>query len=56
MCRGGNLNESDAAGTGNVSILAKALPALRNLENHHQPSSKIVNNSEKDSQLPIIVG
>ncbi|XP_018393602.1 PREDICTED: testis-specific serine/threonine-protein kinase 3 isoform X2 [Cyphomyrmex costatus] len=53
MCGGGNLGGS---GTGNVPVVTRAQPALKNLENQTQPSSKMVNTSRKDPQLPITVG
>jgi len=51
MC-GGNLG----SGNGNVPVVTRALPALKNSENQNQPSSKIVTTSGKDPQLPITVG
>ncbi|KAG5336572.1 TSSK1 kinase, partial [Acromyrmex charruanus] len=52
MCGGGNLG---GPGTGNVPVVTRAQPALKNSENQTQPSSKMVNTSRKDPQ-PIIVG
>jgi len=56
MCGGGNLGGLDAARNGNIPVVARALPVLKNLENQDQPSSKAVNTSEKDAQQPITVG
>ncbi|KYQ52330.1 Testis-specific serine/threonine-protein kinase 1 [Trachymyrmex zeteki] len=52
MCGGGNLGGS---GTGNVPVVTRAQPVLKNSENQNQPSSKMVNTSRKDPQS-IIVG
>lgn len=52
MCGGGNLGGS---GTGNVPVVAKALP-VKNSKNQNQLPSKMANTSGKDSQLPITVG
>ncbi|EZA58692.1 testis-specific serine/threonine-protein kinase 3 [Ooceraea biroi] len=56
MCGGGNLGGLNTTGTGNIPVVARALPVLKNSKNQNQPSSKAVNTSEKDVQKPISVG
>lgn len=55
MCGGGNLNGSGAR-TGNVPVTARAHPLRKDSENQNQPSSKTINISGKDPQVPITVG
>lgn len=57
MCGGSNMGGSDATGTGNIPVIARALPALRNSENQNPTSAKTVTTtSGKDPQLLVNVG
>ncbi|XP_072754546.1 testis-specific serine/threonine-protein kinase 3 isoform X1 [Anoplolepis gracilipes] len=55
MCGGGNLSGSGAR-TGNVPVTARAHSLRKDSENQNQPSSKTINISGKDPQVPITVG
>lgn len=57
MCGGSNTGGSDATGTGNIPVITRALPALRNSENQNPTSAKMVTTtSGKDPQLLVNVG